>query len=302
MNLSTPFLIAVLLAPQGTFYLTTKQPIGSRASYQAEMNHFAKDGLAFSYPAGWVLTDNSTDDAQRLLIARKGSSIQIMIVARRGITLSVKLEAATQTLKAQSISEVRSRLRTQENPGESTALKVQVGAVTAEGVRLHFTSGKNSYTGDFYSLRRGLRVINVVLVAADKDKSEEIAAWNSILSSLTVEPPLIGVMVAEPEHDPTYVTEHADQFTGGVLNGQALELPKPAYSALARQAHIGGTVTVQVLINEHGDVVDAAAVSGHPLLATPCVAAAKLAKFSPTLLEGEPVKVTGVIQYNFVVQ
>jgi protein TonB len=57
---------------------------------------------------------------------------------------------------------------------------------------------------------------------------------------------------------------------------------------------------VQVLIDEQGNVSAAHAVDGHPLLQSVCVAAAREAKFSPTLLEGEPVKVTGVIQYNFV--
>jgi hypothetical protein len=47
-------------------------------------------------------------------------------------------------------------------------------------------------------------------------------------------------------------------------------------------------------------VVAVAAVEGHPLLMAPCVAAARQSRFSPTLCEGKPVKVTGVIQYNFM--
>jgi protein TonB len=57
---------------------------------------------------------------------------------------------------------------------------------------------------------------------------------------------------------------------------------------------------VQVIIDEQGNVISAHAVEGHPLLQAVSVAAARQAKFSPTLLEGEPVKVTGVIKYNFV--
>jgi len=47
-------------------------------------------------------------------------------------------------------------------------------------------------------------------------------------------------------------------------------------------------------------VIAANAISGHPLLWAACVEAAKNSLFSPTLLAGKPVKVTGVIQYNFV--
>jgi len=91
-------------------------------------------------------------------------------------------------------------------------------------------------------------------------------------------------------------------ISGGVLNGKAISLPKPPYPQIARAAHASGTVVVQVLIDENGSVVSAHAVSGHPLLQAVAVQAARQARFSPTKLSGQPVKVTGVIQYNFVAQ
>jgi periplasmic protein TonB len=91
-------------------------------------------------------------------------------------------------------------------------------------------------------------------------------------------------------------------ISGGVLNGKAISLPKPGYPPIAKAAHASGTVVVQVLIDENGSVVSASAVSGHPLLINAAVTAARQARFSPTKLSGQPVKVTGVIQYNFVAQ
>jgi periplasmic protein TonB len=91
-------------------------------------------------------------------------------------------------------------------------------------------------------------------------------------------------------------------ISGGVLNGKAISLPKPSYPAIARQAHASGTVVVQVTIDENGNVISAHAVSGHPLLQGVAVSAARGARFSPTKLSGQPVKVTGVITYNFVAQ
>jgi periplasmic protein TonB len=91
-------------------------------------------------------------------------------------------------------------------------------------------------------------------------------------------------------------------ISGGVLNGKAISLPKPAYPPIARAAHASGTVVVQVLIDENGNVVSAKPLSGHPLLQAVAVGAARQARFSPTKLSGQPVKVTGVIQYNFVAQ
>jgi hypothetical protein len=58
---------------------------------------------------------------------------------------------------------------------------------------------------------------------------------------------------------------------GGILNGKALALPKPPYPRIARQAHAAGIVTVQVVIDEEGNVASAHAVSGHPLLQAVCV-------------------------------
>ncbi|MDP9130083.1 MAG: energy transducer TonB [Gemmatimonadota bacterium] len=87
---------------------------------------------------------------------------------------------------------------------------------------------------------------------------------------------------------------------GGVLNGKALSLPKPPYPAAAIAVRAQGPVVVQITIDENGDVISASAVSGHPLLRAAAVEAARAAKFSPTLLSGQPVRVAGVLTYNFV--
>lgn len=89
-------------------------------------------------------------------------------------------------------------------------------------------------------------------------------------------------------------------ISGGVLNGKAISKPQPAYPPIAKAARAQGTVTVQITVDEEGRVISASAVSGHPLLQQAAVDAARRARFSPTLLSGQPVKVSGVITYNFV--
>ena len=110
------------------------------------------------------------------------------------------------------------------------------------------------------------------------------------------------VAIADEPPPPAEKPKPTAPISGGVLNGKAISLPKPPYPPIARAAHAAGTVVVQVLIDESGSVVSAHAVSGHPLLQAVAVAAARQARFSPTKLSGQPVKVTGVIQYNFVAQ
>ena len=88
----------------------------------------------------------------------------------------------------------------------------------------------------------------------------------------------------------------------GMLNGKAISKPAPAYPPIAKAARASGVVTVQIVIDESGKVISANAVSGHPLLQQSAVEVARQARFSPTLLSGQPVKVSGVITYNFVLQ
>ncbi len=89
---------------------------------------------------------------------------------------------------------------------------------------------------------------------------------------------------------------------GGVLNGKAVSKPMPVYPPIAKAARASGTIVVRIVVDESGRVESAEAESGHPLLRQPSEQAARMARFSPTLLSGQPVKVSGVITYNFVLQ
>lgn len=88
----------------------------------------------------------------------------------------------------------------------------------------------------------------------------------------------------------------------GVINGKAVHKPQPVYPPIAKVAHISGTVSVQILVDESGRVISAKATNGNALLHAAAVQAAYQARFTPTTLSGQPVKVSGVITYNFVIQ
>lgn len=91
-------------------------------------------------------------------------------------------------------------------------------------------------------------------------------------------------------------------ISGGVLNGKATSLPVPVYPPAARSSRAAGMVTVEVVIDGNGKVISAKATSGHVLLQQAAVQAAQQARFTPTLLSGQPVKISGVINYNFALQ
>ena len=87
--------------------------------------------------------------------------------------------------------------------------------------------------------------------------------------------------------------------SGGVLNGTAINLPPPVYPDAAKRMRVSGTVQVDVILDESGKVVSATASSGPTILRDAAIQAALKARFSPTKLSGQPVKVSGVINYKF---
>jgi len=88
-------------------------------------------------------------------------------------------------------------------------------------------------------------------------------------------------------------------LSGGVLNGKAISLPKPAYPPAARNSGAWGKVVVEVTIDEQGRIIEARAISGHPFLQQAAVQAARQARFEPARLSGQPVKIKGTINYVF---
>jgi len=149
---------------------------------------------------------------------------------------------------------------------------------------------------DVPPVRRG-----VTTIVGTADSNAQVAMPSGPGTGTVVTAPPVRI-ADEPPPPAATPTPPRAPISGGVLNGKAISLPKPAYPPIARAAHAAGTVVVQVLIDENGNVVSAHAVSGHPLLQAVAVGAARQARFSPTKLSGQPVKVTGVIQYNFVAQ
>ena len=89
-------------------------------------------------------------------------------------------------------------------------------------------------------------------------------------------------------------------LNGGILNSKASNLPMPVYPPAAMAVRAEGMVAVRITIDESGNVIEAVAISGHPLLRAASVEAAKLATFAPTRLNGDPVRVSGVLTYNFI--
>jgi TonB family protein len=108
--------------------------------------------------------------------------------------------------------------------------------------------------------------------------------------------PVISIDEPPPSPGPKPILK---PVSGGVLNGTAVTLPPPIYPEAAKRMRTQGVVQVDVILDETGKVVSANASNGPGILRDAAVQAALKARFSPTKLSGQPVKVSGVINYKF---
>lgn len=131
---------------------------------------------------------------------------------------------------------------------------------------------------------------------ADKLNGLSSVELTSGRTSSSVVAPLVNI---DSEPPPPAPRPGLKPVSGGVLNGTALSLPSPIYPESARRLRTAGIVTVEVVVDETGKVISAVATSGPALLRDVAVQAALRARFSPTKLSGQPVKVAGLINYKF---
>ena len=106
--------------------------------------------------------------------------------------------------------------------------------------------------------------------------------------------------VATPVVEPVKVPESLN--LGSLSAANATKMVTPIYAAIAQRTNVEGRVTVEVEIDEKGNVVSAKAVSGHQLLRSSAEDAARKSKFKPAMFGSQPIKATGSITYNFTLK
>ena len=135
------------------------------------------------------------------------------------------------------------------------------------------------------------------LPAASASATQMIANPNDVRTpTAVITNQEVRISLEEPPPAPRPILK---PVSGGVLNGTAISLPQPVYPEAAKRMRTAGLVSVEVILDETGKVISATAMSGPTLLREAAVQAAMRAKFSPTKLSGQPVKVSGTINYKF---
>ena len=283
---TTLLLLVILLAPLPC--------VPAAAGPQGGTMRFSKDGLAFDYPVAWTLADTSNDESQRAVLTRAGASNIIMVFARRElITTAEQLSAARVRMTVPYVENIAHKLGLNQPPSPNEAQCMPVGGRTAVGFRLSGVLEGAPTTAEVYTVVLGQRLLHLVNVRAEKDEGEGAPAWKTLLDTIKVDAPA----QSSPGAD-----KLEEIVAGGVLNSKVAKKPQPPYPSEAKYVRAQGTVIVQIVVDESGNVVSARAISGARQLRGASEEAARKAKFEPTQLCGRPVKVSGVITYNFVLR
>lgn len=258
-------------------------------SQSGGMGHFEKAELSFNFPGTWKVTDNSTDNLRHIVVATTDDAIEISVISQPATEVNCDFRAAAERITQNLIKSTADRIQARRDRSQ---VKTVIGSKVVEGLRLRGRNNNAPVTVEIYSVRMGLRFVSFTYLRPSSDRRSQ-SAWELIRNTLKVDPVIVvGSKVRKPN----------ESVSSEVLNSRALHLENPVYPAIGRQVRADGTVLVQVTIGENGNVISARAIDGHPLLRAGSVAAARKSKFSPTKLCGEPVRVAGIITYNFVTQ
>jgi TonB family protein len=185
-----------------------------------------------------------------------------------------------------------------------------VSTSAGRGKEYRVTLGDYSGTARFLETDKAFYAL-IVIGAQQDDPDVQRFLTSFTLSESNTDSQSRGVIVDTPANaaaqervrsspPPGPWTRTSSPIMGGVLNGRAISLPVPEYPEAARKAHASGMVQIDIIISERGHVVWAKALDGPPSLQVTSLTAAWKARFTPTTLMGQPVKVRGRIIYNFV--
>jgi len=104
---------------------------------------------------------------------------------------------------------------------------------------------------------------------------------------------------APPPPPPKPVQSGPVRIGGNVMQAKAIDHPSPIYPAIARAAHVQGTVVLHAIIGKDGTIQQLQLMSGPPLLVNSAMDAVRQWRYSPTELNGEPVDVDTTISVVF---
>jgi hypothetical protein len=152
----------------------------------AQNSRYLRDGLSFTYPSDWPLTDESDATAQSLNLDRGKDEAKIIIVALR-IQMNAQQLAETQPKMTEAIATgLTQEIAKLGAQTERISISENIGGTTASGIRLRAALKGETGDADIYWLALGGRLIHVIFVGSDGERARAAYAWNMVRATLRV--------------------------------------------------------------------------------------------------------------------
>lgn len=153
-----------------------------------DTKHFDKDGLSFDYPAKWQISDQSTGQMQFLELTQGDVVIRIRS-PREWLKTPEKEAHAKKLFQDQYVSDFATQIEQAGMSPKRSVVTTQIGGADAEGTRLRANLDGQPGGMDSYFRIISDRLVNLSIIASEKDITKSAPAWDTIRNSLKVEPP-----------------------------------------------------------------------------------------------------------------
>ncbi len=169
-------------------YLTALLLVTGALAQGPNAKHFAKDGLSFDYPANWQLSDQSTGQMQFLELTQGDVVVRVRL-PREWLRTPEKEAHAKKLFQDQYVDNFATQLEQAGMHPKRSTVTTQIAGADAEGVRLRAVLDGQPGGMDSYFRIVSDRLVDLSIIASEKDIAKSAPAWDMIRTSLKVEPP-----------------------------------------------------------------------------------------------------------------
>jgi hypothetical protein len=162
------------------------------------VKHFVKDGLSFDYPANWKISDQSTGQMQ-LIELTQGDVVIRVRSPREWLKTLEKETHARKLFQDQYVNDFASQVEQAGMSPKKFAVTTQIAGADAEGTRVRAILDRQPGGMDSYYRIISDRLVNLSIIASEKEITKSASAWDLIRNSLKVEPPPQGKPSATPK-------------------------------------------------------------------------------------------------------
>src|SRR5882672_11919955 len=146
----------------------------------SDAKEFNKDGLSFSYPAGWSFNDTSNNDAQQMTFGRPDSDAQLTVfVFRTPLPSPEKLAEAKRVLVDKYVASTTKSFEQAGAHPESSPASSEIGGVKSEGVKIRASLDGVPGVAEIHWAVVGQRLVVLTFLGPDKAVLKATPAWDT---------------------------------------------------------------------------------------------------------------------------